>query len=1006
MVMNKYLYTSIVMILCSFFGTTQERMTYRDVIHQLVDLERLAVLPTIGEKAGQWSSYDRRSRYDTTTNMYLDWSANDDGQGFIRLENGKKVLAEMEGPGVIWRIWTAPPGEGRLMIYLDESEKPVLEFSFMEMYMRWGRYYGYPNLVYRAGRSFNFCIPIPYQKSCKIIADPNWREYYNIGYTTYPKGTLLPKFEGEFDSEASAALEHVNRLLGNRGNPPHDPRPGEKNETKQVTVGPGETITIFQAKGTRAITSINVTLHLGNVVTLATLDREARVRKPLYEVRELPNTPEDRDVLRELVLAMYWDGEKHPSVWSPLGDFFGTAPGWKGYRSLPMGMTKDRLYSHWYMPFEKGAIVTLSNDGEKPRTLTFNISHAPVILPIQTLGRFHAKWHRDAFPPDDPGRRELDWTLLKTEGKGRFCGTMLHVNNPLGGWWGEGDEKFFVDNEKFPSVFGTGMDGYFGMWANHFPFYEAFHAHTLTDREMLHKGHECMNRWHIADNIPFQESFEAAFGKMFSNARPTLYAATVYWYLEAGGQDVYESVSEEDRIGYWPKISKFGITNTLEGEDLNIVSCTGGTAAPQHVAGLQTGAWSGLRGKVHLWWNGVELGDILKLDFPVERDDDYKLRMQFIKGDEYGCFQLLLDNHILRDSLDLSHRGLIPSGPVDLGVHDLRKGRHTLELIAIGTSSLVSNACQFGLDYLQLEAWDGSRNPEPKAYHVHADSFKKIYGPTSDTGRSRSINDHCFIRGPNGIWHFFGIGGWPGFAHGTAKTLLQQPWEKQPSPFPVEWDPWKEVHLWAPHIVKYDTYYMFYCAGSKDGATFRMHLATSPDLWNWTKHRENPLFVDGFDGRDPIVLRVGNKWVMYYCATSEPTGGNHVVAYRVSEDLIHWSERQIAFVDPGRHKAGGPTESPFVVRRGDTYYLFIGPREGYVGTDVFASKDPFRWYLEDRVGHIDSHAAEIVRDEDGRWYVSHAGSGQGGLYLAPLYWNDGLDEADTSIPVPGIEIND
>ena len=89
-----------------------------------------------------------------------------------------------------------------------------------------------------------------------------------------------------------------------------------------------------------------------------------------------------------------------------------------------------------------------------------------------------------------------------------------------------------------------------------------------------------------------------------------------------------------------------------------------------------------------------------------------------------------------------------------------------------------------------------------------------------------------------------------------------------------------------------------------------------------------------------------------------------------------------------------------MVRRGDTYYLFIGPREGYVGTDVFESRSPFQWYLEDKVGHIDSHAAEVVRHENGKWFVSTAGVGEGGIYLAPLYWNDNLDEEDSSIVIP------
>ena len=61
-----------------------------------------------------------------------------------------------------------------------------------------------------------------------------------------------------------------------------------------------------------------------------------------------------------------------------------------------------------------------------------------------------------------PKDRWPDWIMLRTEGRGRFCGVSLHVWNPRGGWWGEGDEKFFVDGEKFPSTFGTGSEDYFG----------------------------------------------------------------------------------------------------------------------------------------------------------------------------------------------------------------------------------------------------------------------------------------------------------------------------------------------------------------------------------------------------------------------------------------------------------------------------------------------------------------------------------------------------------------
>lgn len=284
----------------------------------------------------------------------------------------------------------------------------------------------------------------------------------------------------------------------------------------------------------------------------------------------------------------------------------------------------------------------------------------------------------------------------------------------------------------------------------------------------------------------------------------------------------------------------------------------------------------------------------------------------------------------------------------------------------------------------------------------------KIYNPSIGEKETWFINDHCFVRSSDGTWHMFGITQTHPhnpiygsiFAYATAKNLTQIPWDKKS--FALKADPKsKEVHLWAPHIILHNgTYHMYYCAGANDRTKYKIHLATSKDFEKWQRHPKNPMIVDGFDARDPFILKVGNDWVMYYTATSKPSGGNHVVACQTSRDLIHWSNRRIVFKDPSKGKSGGPTESPTVVRRGKYYYLFIGPRGGYVGTDVFRSENPFRWELKDHAGHIRAHAAEVIRDVDGKWYVSHCGHGQGGLYLAPLYWNDGLDDADTSIPIP------
>jgi beta-xylosidase len=198
---------------------------------------------------------------------------------------------------------------------------------------------------------------------------------------------------------------------------------------------------------------------------------------------------------------------------------------------------------------------------------------------------------------------------------------------------------------------------------------------------------------------------------------------------------------------------------------------------------------------------------------------------------------------------------------------------------------------------------------------------------------------------------------------------------------------WGETHVWAPHIVRHDgLYWMFYCGVEEDHSRYRIHLATSPDLWNWMRHEANPMLVDGFDARDPMVIRNGDEWIMYYTATSEPTGGNHIVAAVTSRDLIHWSARRVVFTHPATGTFGGPAESPFVVERHGLFYLFVCTGTPYANTAVYESTDPFHWEASAQVAELPSHAAEIITTEDGEWYISHAGWGEGGLYLARLYW--------------------
>jgi beta-fructofuranosidase len=280
---------------------------------------------------------------------------------------------------------------------------------------------------------------------------------------------------------------------------------------------------------------------------------------------------------------------------------------------------------------------------------------------------------------------------------------------------------------------------------------------------------------------------------------------------------------------------------------------------------------------------------------------------------------------------------------------------------------------------------------------VTAGAFTRIYDPSAGEAGPWYINDHTLIRDADRGWHLFGIThAEPAdpdneieLAHATAPRRAG-PWTKQPMALRV--DPgYGETHLWAPYVLAHQgRYYMFYAGGGPDHTAAQMNLATSADLWQWTRLPSGPLFTDGYDARDPMVRRIGDRWVMYYCATSTPSGGNHVVAYRTSDDLLTWSESAVAYQDPSVGTIAGPTESPFVVAHNGWWYLFIGPRPDYVGTDVFRSDNPLSFRVEDKVGHLRAHAAEVVRD-DGRWWVTTCGWGQGGVFIAPLRFDDDTD---------------
>lgn len=670
--MRLFILTALVAAMVCSLAAGAAALTYVDLVKHLTDLEALSVLPAPGENCAQASSYDRASYFDDKTGKYVAWDANGDGRGIIREENGLHVLAELKGPGCIRRIWSAAPGDGRVMIYLDGAEKPVLDMPFKAYFDTKNPLWAYPSLVHVVASGWNNYVPIAYQKSCKIVAEPNWGNYYHFTYTTFPRGTTVPTFTGQQTGADRAALAVAERLLTKGlGSDPSPVRSGQETKVVSVVSKPRTTFPVALLGGQRAITGIRVK----------------------------PGAGFENDtwrLLRQLVLRIRWDGERDASVWCPLGDFFGTAPGINEYRSLPLGMTEDGFYSYWYMPFSRSALVELVNEGSRAVDLRFEITHAPLARSAADLGRFHAKWHRDAFLPKEP-ERWIDWPMLVTTGRGRFCGVSLHVFNPKGGWWGEGDEKFWVDGEKLPSTFGTGSEDYFGYaWCNPALFQNCFHNQPYNQNS--NAGNVSVNRWHIADSVPFQTSFQADIEKYYPNDRPTLYACTSYWYQAPGEADPYKPVPVSQRVGYFDyKVHR--IPGVMEGEEIKVLSRTGGQTGIQDMGNFGTSYSNG----AHLWWTSAKPGDKLELALPFKKPGKFDIKVRLTKARDYGIVQFYLNGEKVGAPVDLYNPDVVGMNEFVLVTKDLPAGDHKLAVEIVGANDKAEKSYMFGLDYVRVQ---------------------------------------------------------------------------------------------------------------------------------------------------------------------------------------------------------------------------------------------------------------------------------------------------------------
>ncbi len=642
------------------------KLTYVDLLDKMTDVKELATLPQPGETCQQFSSYDRRS----VAPDKPQWGANGDAGKFLRKDPEGMVLADMEGPGCIFRIWSANP-EGTLRIFIDGKKKPVLECGFQDIvYGRVPPFLG--AVVGRRTGGANLYFPIPYQKHCRVVVENPKSLYYHVTYRTYPKGTQIESFNLPLRPEQLAKLKNIIEQLEGRGKPPWELRGKELGEQLLAE----ETYVIEPGRSIREQSEND--------------DGPAVIRSIWVKFRDLPeDLVEARKMLARMVMRIYWDYQDTPSVDVPMGDFFGTAPGVNPYKSLPLGMAEDgSAYCFWYMPYKRAIRVEFENQGEK--TVSFDIKAllTRTDIPPDQIAYFHAKWHRD-YP-----NKTFDWPFLECTGRGRFCGAVLTIWNPVRGWWGEGDEKFWVDGEDFPSTFGTGSEDYFGYaWCGTALFQHALHNQTICEGPG-NGNYSSVNRWQIADNIPFQKSF---VGTIENYGNDKDYSCVTYWYANLDQKDFFKPVNVSDRPIQEPR-KPFRIKGAIEAESLKIVGKSDDMElGPQDISGF--GEFSN---GSQMWFRGQKVGSYGELALPEMNAGAYKVTILPVTSWDYAHVQISLNGEKFGKPYD-SFTPQVRHGKQIVLDRVLLKGKgHTLRVDVVGKNEQ-STGYFFGIDAIKIE---------------------------------------------------------------------------------------------------------------------------------------------------------------------------------------------------------------------------------------------------------------------------------------------------------------
>lgn len=284
---------------------------------------------------------------------------------------------------------------------------------------------------------------------------------------------------------------------------------------------------------------------------------------------------DDPMLRRNAILRMYWDGEEHPSVESPIGDFFGQGWGEKyNFISLPLAAAPadgNALNCYFPMPFGNGARITVENQSDQPiKSFYYYIDYEEHPSMPPEAGRFHAWWNREITQPHgDLGENEWatfapyaenptdehNYLFADIEGKGHFVGLNYYVDNPGPMWYGEGDDMWMVDGEPWPgSLHGTGTEDFFNSsWCPNEIYLHPYFGYARIPQKLGWMGRTHCYRFFLEDPIYFEKSLRASIEHGHANVLTLDLCTVAYWY-QMEPHKVFPAILPKEKRQNMPEI--------------------------------------------------------------------------------------------------------------------------------------------------------------------------------------------------------------------------------------------------------------------------------------------------------------------------------------------------------------------------------------------------------------------------------------------------------------------